>query len=48
MKEFPWLVLLKYEDANGTNAGYRCLGTLVNSKAVITSAGCVEPQEVTL
>ncbi|KAF5277864.1 hypothetical protein FQA39_LY06016 [Lamprigera yunnana] len=37
-KEFPWVVLLKYEGSNP----FKCLGTLISEKYVLTSAVCIK------
>ncbi|XP_055850702.1 serine protease easter-like [Episyrphus balteatus] len=38
--KFPWLALIQYEK-DGNSVGYRCSGSLINNRYVLTAAQCI-------
>lgn len=40
--EFPWLVALKYENEENYRRSFRCSGSLINDRYVLTTAACLD------
>ncbi|XP_063697880.1 phenoloxidase-activating factor 3-like [Culicoides brevitarsis] len=41
LDEFPWLALLGYKNKNDDSLKFLCIGALINSRYVLTTAACV-------
>lgn len=49
LEEFPWLVALMYrENGNGSDVSFRCGGTLISTRYVVTAAQCLKIRGFTL
>lgn len=41
VQQFRWMVLLRYEDTNKKKSFYDCIGSLISSTMLLTSAHCI-------